>query len=103
MSVENELRRIADRMDDHEKRHDREHEAQCRKQDSCSKKFELLFQATGQTAEAAAEHKTRLNGLAAHEGTQDDRIDALGSKMDRWFIGIIMLAALGYFLSFIFG
>lgn len=110
MSVEIQLQEMNRRLEEHEKRHDREYEAICRKQDGCSKKFELLFNATGQNAQAEAEHKSRLNGLVngltdlkGYEKTQDDRIDALGKKMDHWFIGIIVLAAVGYLINFIFG
>ena len=103
LSVEQALQGIAQRMDEHERRHDREHDEQCRKQDSCSRKFEKLFEATGQSAEADAEHKARINGLTKHEGTQDEQIKALSKKMDKWFIGIIVLAAVGYFINFFFG
>ena len=102
MSVEIELRRIADRMDEHEKQHNREQEERYIKYKSCSDKFETLFRAMGAGAVIDAEHKTKINGLSSREKCQDDRIEALSQKMDRWFIGVIGLAALGYLLSFIF-
>lgn len=102
MSIEAELRGIAEKLDAHEKRHDREYQDLCTKQKGCSEKFEKLFEAVGDGEAADKEHKTRLNGLTNYEGKQDDRIDALGNKMDRWFIGIIVLAAVGYLANHIF-
>lgn len=102
MSVENELKRIADRMEEHEKRHCRERADLNAKQQSCSEKFEKIFDALGDSKAAKMEHKTRLNGLTSHEEVQDKKIDEVSKKIDKWFIGIIALAVIGYILEFIF-
>lgn len=99
MSVELELKRIADRMEQHEKRHVMDITLCHRHQDACSRKFEKLFAAIGDNHAADAEQRARLNGFERRESFQDRQIEALGKKMDRWFIGLIVVAAVGIVLQ----
>lgn len=106
MSIEAELQSISAKLDAHEKRHDRERVDDTKKRESCSQKFEKLFDAVGLQSEADREHKTRINGLSRKECEQDDnlkttnqRIDNLQTRMDRWFLGFILTAVAGYILN----
>ena len=109
MSIEVELKKISTKLEEHEKRHDRELENLCKKQASCSQKFEKIFDALGDGVMADAEHKTRLNGFAQREEGQDNNIKDLREevkgvrdRMDKWFIGIIFAAAVGGIVRWIF-